>query len=822
MAGQLDYRSGQPELSSSSPLTNLHDLSSSDPISPGSPSPAYRRSTGANASLGTVRPNAFLSPNNSHPDPFSANAKASPNSHPSFGKDQLRAKHLRNSPQPAISGATATWALSDAKGRGVDQHSEVFGRFFDSSDDNPSSDEPSMFSVVRDASPSSLSSFQGSSGRRTGLGIQESGPLVLGEPFQMPTSPTLGKKSRARPFERTQSSTQDPFSATGGSARLPPLHARNQGSPRSQPAGQRRRLVGTSPKKLSRAAGSGKFEQLAHGSDSDESGCPWEQTVPAPGRANVDWSKEVERVFEEPKLNGKLILDDRGISTIHPTVADLAKHVNIGKPLSHKDDDTHSSGPFSRTSSFARSASLSNASDQLAGSAVSSPARTRSSHHLASSQGSDGLQFFLARNRLRFLSSAMFAVTNMTVLTIRNNDIKELPAAIGQLINLRELNVSNCGLRHLPAEMQQLNLKVFSFFPNPFVRPPPDARLMVRRLFGHAQPKDSEGLANERNVESTPPSSSAPGSMGPPAIPLRSRAHVRLAGRTSFAMAGVQRGVDVASGQDPGVKVIARVLGEQSSVDFPTLKELCIRRLLRPEGSSSSNGAAHTLLDQYEAGSLSRLRFGLSTSIVKSLEAGRRSASCVWGQLRPAAAKQESWCSGAGQAIGEKGRGHAMRKAQPSELVSDDIHMVDRDQLDEGEASAELSTDEELQSDRHARTVDVEQELDEGDDARNNPWFNRCPNPRHVEPPSGHISFEHEEVSDWPHSDPAQLFAHTSVQRIEWVSHVAGYKVADISVSPDLLNVGDSSKLPLAQNSNCLPLLWRGCGPNCLDFLEDA
>ena len=60
-----------------------------------------------------------------------------------------------------------------------------------------------------------------------------------------------------------------------------------------------------------------------------------------------------------------------------------------------------------------------------------------------SSSGGHGLQLFLSNNRLvtSAISSALFRVQSLRILTLRENALDELPSAIGLLSGLRELSI---------------------------------------------------------------------------------------------------------------------------------------------------------------------------------------------------------------------------------------------------------------------------------------------------------------------------------------------------------------------------------------------
>lgn len=71
----------------------------------------------------------------------------------------------------------------------------------------------------------------------------------------------------------------------------------------------------------------------------------------------------------------------------------------------------------------------------------------------------------------------IFNLENLSVLSVRNNELEELPAAINRLKRLTELNAANNALRWLPFELLELlscpsRIKILHLHPNPFYEPP--------------------------------------------------------------------------------------------------------------------------------------------------------------------------------------------------------------------------------------------------------------------------------------------------------------------------------------------------------------
>ena len=492
----------------------------------------------------------------------------------------------------------------------------------------------------------------------------------------------------------------------------------------------------------------------------------------------------------------------QGLTRIDPVIADLSKFVSI--PPLRREESTGLSQVASSTSPFERTAS----SSSLFGSPNS-----RNRH--TGDQASSKLLLYLAGNRLEIFPSALFELHNLAVLSIRDNNLEELPPAIGQLVNLRELNVSQNRLKYLPAEMQRLRLDSFTHFPNPFLPPPPDAPLVVRRVLGLSYSAQGAG---EGTATPTPPPASP---MGPPALPLRR--HSRLAPRSSFAMAGQSPSASSAGPTECADVQLARCLPRvcQSTPRLPSLIETCIRVLLEPDEADEQG---QILLEQYESGCLANLNKSLDGSIIKSLEAARRSAIKAWGRVRPAAADEGTWCSGAAIDGVRTGRGRAAKAHGALSASSDPLaEHFEQETDDDGEASNEWSGEEDARPQQPSRPVSVEEELDRGDDSKRNPWFNRCPNPRHYEAIAARTQRTMSETTtcfDWPGPVAGgRVFARPGVQRLEWVSHVAGVAVSQVRLE-EVAAVQNAKKPILAYGTGCIPLQWRGCGPSCLDFLE--
>ncbi|KUL91486.1 hypothetical protein ZTR_01477 [Talaromyces verruculosus] len=83
------------------------------------------------------------------------------------------------------------------------------------------------------------------------------------------------------------------------------------------------------------------------------------------------------------------------------------------------------------------------------------------------------LRLFLSGNSLKDLTSEIFELGNLNVLSVRNNELVEIPGAIRKLTNLQEINLSVNQLTTLPWEILWLirkgDLKQLTVHPNPFL-----------------------------------------------------------------------------------------------------------------------------------------------------------------------------------------------------------------------------------------------------------------------------------------------------------------------------------------------------------------
>ncbi|WFD32639.1 hypothetical protein MSPP1_003688 [Malassezia sp. CBS 17886] len=386
------------------------------------------------------------------------------------------------------------------------------------------------------------------------------------------------------------------------------------------------------------------------------------------------------------------------------------------------------------------------------------------------------LQFFLWDNRLSRLPSALFQLDNLGVLSLRKNRLTHLPPAIGELRHLRELNVGGNALAYLPAEMQRLRLDTFTYMPNPFldVDALEDARAELRRPYLVA----SEHAPTPAMPPPSPPGRWARTHSDAHFSALRGAPHDGGA-RTSL------RTVALRPRAAPSDGAIVRVLGPLRKLPCATLQELCIVRLL---GDDDGGGM---LLAAYETGCLHALQRSINVRLVAQLEAARRSGTRSWGSRTSLAAAAQS---------------HDSPRCPPARgrRWYDDTNLRDAD--------SDTDLLHAFPADCYSSTS-VDEHLDMADDALENVWFNRCPGAHAARPGA-------DATSDWPippHT-PAPLFVRPQEERLEWVSQIAGIRVA--KQGAELLAREPPLPASFAARSGCLPILWRGCSRGCLGFLE--
>ncbi|KAG2221719.1 hypothetical protein INT45_007125, partial [Circinella minor] len=83
------------------------------------------------------------------------------------------------------------------------------------------------------------------------------------------------------------------------------------------------------------------------------------------------------------------------------------------------------------------------------------------------------LKLYLSGNQLNVFPTPLFALKNLSVLSLRSNRLERIPPEIGLLKNLVDVSVGNNLLKYLPTELIELPLlTILSLTPNPFLEKP--------------------------------------------------------------------------------------------------------------------------------------------------------------------------------------------------------------------------------------------------------------------------------------------------------------------------------------------------------------
>ncbi|KAK0547859.1 hypothetical protein OC845_003882 [Tilletia horrida] len=323
------------------------------------------------------------------------------------------------------------------------------------------------------------------------------------------------------------------------------------------------------------------------------------------------------------------------------------------------------------------------------------------------------------------------------------------------------------------------------------------------------------------------------GTVAQPAVPTSERADPNP--RPARPSAGLNGRIRIDNGRASHVSA-----SEVADRGFPPLLgELCYRVLLSKDDDHSDSSTAASLtdaehtprqrestsadsalpqlvLDRWDRDDLARLRGVQASGVLQTLEAARRSASKSWGS---SATRKE-------EAERQWNRTRSFLKTQ-----------LETSSSSSGSSGGVAQAGVQLVSDEDAN--------DAGADASANPWFSRCPNPEHVRRGADSVPTEAaqgELTSDWPIAPADQsrspLFRRPAETRMEWVSHIAGYRIARPEVNTSVINLDTASPEALhgqadggkalkeaalgqlVSEGECLPILWRGCSKGCLDFLD--
>ena len=97
------------------------------------------------------------------------------------------------------------------------------------------------------------------------------------------------------------------------------------------------------------------------------------------------------------------------------------------------------------------------------------------------------------------ISNSLWTLSNLHVLSLRQNRLDALPEGIGRLTSLHTLNLASNQLKFLPAEILNLdNLAILNLHPNPWLAPPPSATTAPLDPPSQTEAEDSTGTAQPR------------------------------------------------------------------------------------------------------------------------------------------------------------------------------------------------------------------------------------------------------------------------------------------------------------------------------------
>lgn len=117
------------------------------------------------------------------------------------------------------------------------------------------------------------------------------------------------------------------------------------------------------------------------------------------------------------------------------------------------------------------------------------------------------LRLYLANNLFIRVPKPILNLTNMRVLSLRQNNLTKIPYGIRSLVNLQTLNVSGNELQYLPFEVLELirfhNLRHIIADPNPWLEKPDHSHGSTVILAGKHCPKMTRLCIEDKSLKST-------------------------------------------------------------------------------------------------------------------------------------------------------------------------------------------------------------------------------------------------------------------------------------------------------------------------------
>ncbi|KDQ50768.1 hypothetical protein JAAARDRAFT_211584 [Jaapia argillacea MUCL 33604] len=297
-----------------------------------------------------------------------------------------------------------------------------------------------------------------------------SSPIL--EPMSLDTPP-------ASPHIPCRALPAHPFAASMKATRPPRLHERKRASPPVTPEGSF--SMEETPKKRLRYEISPERDDVVTPTSAGFLGAEelgiWDDAIAL--ASDID-NRESDTHQGSDMKPTCIDLSRRNLTFIPHNISDLAHFVKLPKLGLPGPFHFHSGTipkqqnqreGFSRVAS-APAASSSSSRPFVPYKTVSGLLFDRSSSAGGKSEERHEIQLYLSMNEITALPTELFALSKLTVLTLRNNALTYIPPEIARLKNLRELNVANNQLSYLPAEMLNMSLRALHVHPNPFLPPP--------------------------------------------------------------------------------------------------------------------------------------------------------------------------------------------------------------------------------------------------------------------------------------------------------------------------------------------------------------
>ncbi|KAG6886209.1 hypothetical protein C0993_010771 [Termitomyces sp. T159_Od127] len=258
--------------------------------------------------------------------------------------------------------------------------------------------------------------------------------------------------------------TRDPFSASKDNWKPPEYEKKRSRSPITP---------STALKKLKYHIPSEMDTQL---SPTNSTYLPQFTTVMTSDQVEAEiWEKASESIIDEG--NGRVSLENCNLTSIPESFIEVLSHFWTS---SERSDSNYVPSTPRTSTVLPVTRPLNRAATEPAGADIwgRPMLRTQSVATVPLGLPKNKIQLFLSNNNLTVVPLSLFRAANMenlTILSLRNNQLAHIPPEIVQLRGLEELSIGQNHIQYLPAELQQMTLKSLYLFPNPFLPPPPSS-----------------------------------------------------------------------------------------------------------------------------------------------------------------------------------------------------------------------------------------------------------------------------------------------------------------------------------------------------------